>query len=179
MDTNRSFGTSQSTNDWRMPSGYEVEPATLHTPTVVVLEPAPLSVSEKITGKLNELKSRTTEAVSSMRSAMNAKVEEMKPMVAGMRDQAESKVVTMRNQAEAKAMMLRADVETRIDTLKENAETQLTQLQQDVRTNPMKWAGISAGAGVGLGLISRWMHHRAKVRARQMPQVLIIEAAAC
>lgn len=187
MDTNRSFGTSQNTTDWRMPSGFEVESAALHSPTVVV-EPSPLTTAEKVSGKLNELKSRATEAVSSMRSALNHKVEEVKPMVAGVRDQMESKAVSMRNQVEAKAMtmrnqveakatMIRADVETRIDTLKEEAESQLTHLQEDVRTNPMKWAGISAGAGIGIGLVSRWMHHRSKVRARQTPQVLIIEAA--
>lgn len=177
MDTNRSFGTSQSTNDWRMPSGFEVESASLHTPTVVVTEPAPLSAAEKVAGKLNELKSRAAEAVSSVRSAVNGKVDEVKPMVAGVRDQLENKAIAMRNQVEAKATMLRADVETRVDSLKENAEAQLTHLQQDVRSNPMKWAGISAGAGIGIGLVSRWMHHRSKVRARQTPQVLIIEAA--
>lgn len=177
MDTNRSFGTSQNTTDWRMPSGFEVESAALHSPTVVVVEPAPLTTAEKVSGKLNELKSRAADAVSSVRNALNDKVEEVKPMVAGVRDQMESKAVTMRNQVGAKATMLRADVETRIDTLKETAESQLTHLQQDVRSNPMKWAGISAGAGIGIGLVSRWMHHRAKVRARQTPQVLIIEAA--
>ena len=181
MDTNRSFGTSQNTNDWRMPSGFEVESASLHTPSVTVIEPAPLSAAEKVTSTLNELKSRATEAVSSVRTAINEKVDEVKPIVAarvsGVVDQMESKAVTMRNQVEAKATMMRADVETRIDTLKENAEAQMTHLQQDVRMNPMKWAGISAGAGLGIGLVSRWMHHRTKVRARHTPQVLIIEAA--
>lgn len=177
MDTNRSFGTSESNNDWRMPSGFEVESASLRTPDVVVTEPTPLSAAEKVTGKLHELKSRASEAVSSVRGALHEKGDEVKPMVAGVRDQMESKVVTMRNQIEAKATMLRADVETRIDSLKENAEAQVTHFQQDVRSNPMKWAGISAGAGIGIGLISRWMHHRSKVRARRTPQVLIIEAA--
>jgi ElaB/YqjD/DUF883 family membrane-anchored ribosome-binding protein len=182
MDTNRSFGTSQNTNDWRMPSGFEVESATLRTPVVTVTEPAPLSVTEKATNKLNELKTRAADAVSSVRGAIHDKVEDVRPIVAarvsGVRNDLESKAVTMRNQVEAKATMLRADVETRIDTLKESAEAQVTHLQQDVRSNPMKWAGISAGAGIGIGLISRWMHHRAKVRARHTPQqVLIIEAA--
>ncbi|MEA2325877.1 MAG: hypothetical protein QOE68_836, partial [Thermoanaerobaculia bacterium] len=41
--------------------------------------------------------------------------------------------------------------------------------------NPTKWAGIAAGAGLGIGLIGRFLHHRA--HHRHMPAVVIIEAA--
>ncbi|HEV7572328.1 MAG TPA: hypothetical protein VGQ21_12595 [Thermoanaerobaculia bacterium] len=41
--------------------------------------------------------------------------------------------------------------------------------------NPAKWAGIAAGAGLGIGLIGRFLHHRA--HHRHMPAVVIIEAA--
>jgi ElaB/YqjD/DUF883 family membrane-anchored ribosome-binding protein len=45
----------------------------------------------------------------------------------------------------------------------------------NLRRNPTKWAGIAAGAGLGIGLIGRFMHHRA--HHRRMPAVVIIEAA--
>jgi hypothetical protein len=42
MDTNRSFGTSQDTNDWRMPGGFDAEAVMLHTtPDVVITEASP------------------------------------------------------------------------------------------------------------------------------------------
>jgi hypothetical protein len=49
-------------------------------------------------------------------------------------------------------------------------------LQSQMRSDPKKWAGIAAGAGVVLGLTGRYLRHRAHMRAR-MPQVVIIEGA--
>lgn len=43
-----------------------------------------------------------------------------------------------------------------------------------IRTNPARWAGIAVGAGLGIGLIGRFLKHRA--RDRRMPAVVIIEA---
>jgi ElaB/YqjD/DUF883 family membrane-anchored ribosome-binding protein len=54
--------------------------------------------------------------------------------------------------------------------------TALTMKANDsMRGNPAKWAGIAAGAGLGIGLIGRFLHHRAQ--HRHMPAVIIIEAA--
>jgi hypothetical protein len=44
-----------------------------------------------------------------------------------------------------------------------------------MRGNPTRWAGIAAGAGLGIGLIGRFLQHRA--HRRTMPTVVIIEAA--
>jgi len=181
MDTNRSFETWKNTPDPVMPV------VLVETETVRVIEPGPLTATGKVTRKLNELKSQATDQVDAVKRTLQEKVDEVKPIVTSkvnsvtskvnsVRDQLDSKVVTMRNQVEAKATMLRTDVETRVGALKSKAEMELTSLRDDVRTNPIKWAGISAGAGMGIGLVSRWMHHRAKVNARRVPQIVIIES---
>jgi hypothetical protein len=46
-------------------------------------------------------------------------------------------------------------------------------MQSSMRTNPMKWAGIAAASGFGLGLISRIAHARKK----QRPMLIVIEQA--
>jgi len=45
-----------------------------------------------------------------------------------------------------------------------------------MRGNPSKWAGIAAAAGLGVGLIGRFLHHR-RQQNRHVPTVIIIEAA--
>jgi len=61
-----------------------------------------------------------------------------------------------------------AEVKPRINAMSMKASGNL-------RSNPTKWAGIAAGAGLGVGLIGRFLHHRA--HHRRMPAVVIIEAA--
>src|SRR6266576_951229 len=42
--------------------------------------------------------------------------------------------------------------------------------QQQLRSNPKKWVGIAAGAGVVLGLAGRYLRHRA-----HKPHLVIVE----
>ena len=46
-------------------------------------------------------------------------------------------------------------------------------LQRSMRTSPMKWAGIAAGAGLAIGLIGRI----ARARKAQRPMLVVIEQA--
>jgi ElaB/YqjD/DUF883 family membrane-anchored ribosome-binding protein len=61
---------------------------------------------------------------------------------------------------------LREDMSGRVTALNSNVRTQ-------VRSNPTKWAGIAAGAGLGLGIIGRLMRNRSQA----IPHVVIIDRA--
>jgi ElaB/YqjD/DUF883 family membrane-anchored ribosome-binding protein len=56
----------------------------------------------------------------------------------------------------------------------DRAKTQATRVQTSMRTSPMKWAGIAAGTGVGIGLISRLLQARSR---RALPDLVIVEAS--
>jgi ElaB/YqjD/DUF883 family membrane-anchored ribosome-binding protein len=61
-----------------------------------------------------------------------------------------------------------AGLKPRVNAIALNAKSSLG-------ANPAKWAGIAVGAGLGVGLIGRFLHQRA--HHRRMPAVVIIEAA--
>jgi hypothetical protein len=66
-----------------------------------------------------------------------------------------------------------------MDTIRlarEEMDGQLTKMNASMRVNPMKWAGIAAGAGFGLGLIGRILHKRSHHRHHLPPQLVIIDA---
>ena len=58
--------------------------------------------------------------------------------------------------------------------VRDGAKAQVTKVNDSMKTNPMMWAGIAAGAGFGLGLIGRVAHWRSRQRNR-MPDLVIIE----
>jgi ElaB/YqjD/DUF883 family membrane-anchored ribosome-binding protein len=60
-------------------------------------------------------------------------------------------------------------------SVKPRVNAMTTRANDSMRGNPTKWAGIATGAGLGIGLIGRFLHHRA--HHRHMPAVVIIEAA--
>ena len=85
-----------------------------------------------------------------------------------------------------KIASLRCEVQTRgrakvngarvaVAGLKPRAKAISLKAKSSLGANPAKWAGIAAGAGLGVGLIGRFLQHRA--HHRRVPAVVIIEAA--
>jgi ElaB/YqjD/DUF883 family membrane-anchored ribosome-binding protein len=61
-------------------------------------------------------------------------------------------------------------------SIKPRVNAMTMKANDSMRSNPSKWAGIAAGAGLGIGLVGRFLHHRVQ-QNRHVPAVIIIEAA--
>ena len=139
-----------TTRDLQLPSGCEVGAATLHPHVHEHVHDVGTSVtlpeSSGMRGKLDSLKSR------------------------GL-----SKVHDIQRMARERGVAMKGSLATAQTSVRDGARTQVTKMNDSMKTNPMKWAGIAAGAGFGLGLIGRVAHWRSKQRNR-MPDLVIIES---
>jgi len=139
-----------TTRDLQLPSGSEVGAATLHPDVHAHVHDVGTSVTlperSGMRGKLDSLKSR------------------------GL-----SKVHDIQRVARDRGMAMKGSLVTAQTSMRDGATAQVTKLNDSMKTNPMKWAGIAAGAGFGLGLIGRVAHWRSRHR-RTMPDLVIIES---
>lgn len=83
---------------------------------------------------------------------------------------------TLKSGAVSRVHDLRRDVSESRVAVRDSARTQVTKVQTSMRTSPMLWAGVAAGAGFALGLIGRVAQWRSKQR-HAMPDIIIIEAS--
>jgi len=67
------------------------------------------------------------------------------------------------------------DARVAVAGLEPRAKALAMKANDNLRSNPAKWTGIAAGAGLGVGLLGRFLQHRAQ--NRRVPAVVIIEAA--
>ena len=140
-----------TTRDLQLPSGCEVGAATLHPHVHEHVHDVGTSVtlpeSSGMRGKLDSIKSR------------------------GL-----SKVHDIQRMARERSVAVKGSLTTAQNSMRDGARTQVTKMNDSMKTSPMKWAGIAAGAGFALGLSGRLMRSRMKSR-RMMPNLIIIEGA--
>lgn len=181
MDMNRSYDESgmsslgASSSSVNLPSGLEVESATFRSPVTSVPTTAETSThGSGLKAKVDELKSRGSEILDSAKCAIRDKVDEITPIV-------NAKVSTLRSDVSDRVNSLRDGVKSKSMHVRDGVMTKSNDVQRDMAANPMKWAGISAGTGLVLGLVGRLMHHRKYHRQtlerRRMPQLVIIDAS--
>lgn len=155
MDTNRNgiYGS-----DLHVPSGAEVEAATLHVP-----------VGE--TGATHRLWRARAHEPMPERSGMLAKLDTLK-------SQSLSKVQNVKSSVTRSVSSMKSNVNRSLSSaktsLRSETSTRMSDLQTSMRNSPMKWAGIAAGTGFGLGLIGRFVHWRNK-HQHAMPTLVVIE----
>ncbi|HEX2831715.1 MAG TPA: hypothetical protein VHW00_01795 [Thermoanaerobaculia bacterium] len=155
MDTNRSgiYGS-----ELHLPSGAEVEAATLHVP-----------VGE--TGATHRLTRKHAHEPIPERSGVLAKLDTLK-------SQSLSKVHEVRSNVTRSVFSLKTNMNRSLrsakTSLRSQTSTRVSDVQTSMRNSPMKWAGIAAGAGFGLGMIGRIVQWRNK-HHRAMPTLVVIE----
>lgn len=66
--------------------------------------------------------------------------------------------------------------ESKLNAVKNSVRVKSSQAQRSLREHPAKWTGIAIGAGVGAGLLGRYLLHRAH-STREMPDVIVIGGA--
>jgi ElaB/YqjD/DUF883 family membrane-anchored ribosome-binding protein len=136
-----------TTRDLQIPSGCEVGGAVLHPHVHDDFETA-LTVPD--------------------RSGMRAKLESLKSR--GL-----SRVHDIQRVVRDRGTSVKDQLRTTRYAVSDGAKAQVTRVNESMRSNPMLWAGIAAGAGFGLGLIGRVAQWRSR-QQRRMPDLIIIES---
>jgi len=169
-----------SGSDLKMPSGSEVEAATIHAPTspvssVTVVMPERSAMKENMSEVREKLDSLRTQGRMKLHDMQHTLGEKSAVMKSTMQRSMSTAMTTMQqSMTTAKSTMQRS-----LDRANTSVHTGLNDVQADMKVNPMKWAGIAAGSGFAIGLIGRFMHWRNKHQHHHtgMPQLVIIERA--
>lgn len=160
--------------DVSVPSGFEVESATLHAPVVTVPmgtdHQLPAATDSGLRHKLDNLKSLGMAKMQSVQRVMSDRGASMKTMLS-------ERSSSMKTMLEERSSTMKQSLSTQLaqakTSMRSNLQMQKSNMDQSMRANPMMWAGIAGGTGMVLGLVGRFVHWRAN---RPMPDLVIIEA---
>ncbi|HEV7922054.1 MAG TPA: hypothetical protein VGR02_14805, partial [Thermoanaerobaculia bacterium] len=145
-------------DELRIPSGLEVDTAVF---TEVVNLP-PALPAPTLKDRVDELRLRGVEAAGSVMHRLDALQQSAAMKTDELKRGVMLKTSELQRNVSMKTDELKRNVSMKSDELKRTATTRVAGVQQDIHTNPRKWAGIAAGAGLGLGLIGRYLSHRSK-----------------
>lgn len=163
MENNRGSDVLNSNSGLRAPSGIEVESARTHLPGIVISEVifedhllSDHSHDGSVKDRLYHLKKRASESMSSVQHDLSGRISNVTRDVS-------TRLSSLKTTARERAI-----------TIRSSAEGQVRRVESELRANPGKWAGIAAGAGLGLGIVGRIIRHRA--RRGRLPSLVIVDS---
>jgi ElaB/YqjD/DUF883 family membrane-anchored ribosome-binding protein len=148
-----------TTSTLNVPSGFEVESASLHIPTGPPVDAGHQLPEATWKERLNEIPSTVRERVASVGPMVMSKVDSVR---GSMRTMSSKWQQTMHERSTQMQQQMRASS---------------MKMQDHMRNNTTMWAGIAAGLGLGAGLLGRVARHRHHHAHERMPGVVIIEAS--
>jgi ElaB/YqjD/DUF883 family membrane-anchored ribosome-binding protein len=154
MDNYRSSNVLTDPMEVRVPSGLEVESATLIFPGNGGQHTSGLTEEASWKSRLSALRDRG---------------------LTSLRDHSRSSIATLRRGVTTRVNTLKPMMTSRVDTVRAGVRSRLDAVDNRMRANPAKWAGIAAGAGLLLGMTGRVM--RGRSRHHHHPTgILVIES---
>ena len=84
-----------------------------------------------------------------------------------------SKLSSMRDSVSSRLATIKPEAKRRIENVRSSVRGSALKAKTSLREHPAKWSGVAVGAGIGAGLLGRYLLHRSH-NHRELPDVIVI-----
>jgi hypothetical protein len=167
-------------DDLQVASGAEVNAAAWHVALPSGETSAPLTSKRSMKEKLRTLQAASASRAAHLRDGVSNRTAAIRnragESASRLRNIAANQLESSKNSVLSTVAALRADAGARVEEIRRDGEERFVDMKSDMRTNPGKWAGIGAGAGFAVGLVGRFLRHRARVHRGMQPRLVIVRS---